>query len=90
MIVRSFDYGPSHIGVALGSTNTRLAQPLTVINSEIRILLLSEIGKVINTHHPEKLVVGISEQLSAKNSLDFASQRSKKFSLPLGKSPMKP
>lgn len=83
MIVLSFDYGPSHIGVALGSTDTGLAQPLTVINSGNPDFVVSEIGKLINLHHPEKLVVGISEQLSAQNSLDFASQLSKKFSLPL-------
>lgn len=83
MIVLSFDYGLSHIGVALGSTDTGLAQPLTVINSGNPDFVVSEIGKLINLHHPEKLVVGISEQLSAQNSLDFASQLSKKFSLPL-------
>lgn len=83
MTIMSFDYGLSHIGVAIGSTDTGLAEPLTVINSGNPTAAIGEIGKLIEGHHPEKLVVGVSERLSAQNSLDFADQLRKKFSLPL-------
>jgi putative Holliday junction resolvase len=83
MTVMSFDYGLSHIGVALGSTETGLAEPLAVINSGNPDITVGEIGKLISIHHPEKLIIGISEQLSAQRSLDFASLLNKTFSLPI-------
>lgn len=79
----SFDYGMSNIGVALGSTDTGLAEPLTVINSGNQKIITGEIGKLINGYHPEKLIVGISEQLSARQSRIFASLLRKTFSLPV-------
>lgn len=83
MIVLSFDYGLSHIGVALGSTDTGLAEPLTVINYKNSDFVISEIKKLLNAHHPEKLIVGISEQLSALQSLEFASLLKRNFDLSL-------
>ncbi len=69
MMIMSFDYGLSHIGVALGSTDTGLAEPLAVIDASGRKNDLKEIAKLIHAHHPEKLIVGISENLSARKSL---------------------
>lgn len=83
MTILSFDYGLSHIGIALGSTDTGLAEPLAVINSGNPDTVTGEIRKLINEHHPEKLIVGVSEQLSAQRSLDFASFLNKTFSLPV-------
>ena len=83
MIVLSFDYGLSHIGVALGSTETGLAEPLTVISTSNLNQDLREIANLIKTYHPEKLIVGISEKSSARQSLDFASGLKKTFSLPV-------
>lgn len=83
MTILSFDYGLSHIGVALGSTDTGLAEPLTVINSGNQKVITGEIGKLINGYHPEKLIVGISEQLSARQSRIFASLLNETFSLPV-------
>ena len=83
MIILSFDYGLSHIGVALGSTDTGLVEPLTVISASGLINGFGEIGKLIRTHHPEKLIVGISEKSSARQSLNFALGLKKTFSLPV-------
>lgn len=83
MIIISFDYGLSHIGVALGSTETGLAEPLKTINASGLNQYLGEIAKLIKIHHPEKLIVGVSEKSSALKSLDFASGLKKTFSLPV-------
>lgn len=83
MLILSFDYGLSHIGVAIGSTDTGLAEPLTVIKTSILNKDLGEITKLIKIHHPEKLIVGVSEKSSARQSLSFASGLKKTFSLPV-------
>jgi putative Holliday junction resolvase len=83
MIILSFDYGLSHIGVALGSTDTGLAEPLTIIKTPILNKDLGEITKLIKIHQPEKLIVGVSEKSSARHSLDFTSELKKTFSLPV-------
>lgn len=83
MAILSFDYGLSHIGVALGSTETGLAEPLTTISTSSLNQDLGEIAKLIKIHHPEKLIVGVSEKSSARQSLDFASGLKKTFSLPV-------
>lgn len=83
MIILSFDYGLSHIGVALGSTDTGLAEPLTVIKTSILNKNLGEITKLIKIYQPEKLIVGVSEKSSALKSLNFASGLKKTFSLPV-------
>ncbi|MBI5356288.1 Holliday junction resolvase RuvX [Candidatus Collierbacteria bacterium] len=79
----SFDFGLSHIGVAVGSTDSGLAELLMVINNSEQNDDLKEISKLINIHHPEKLIVGISENLSARQSLDFADKLKHAFSLPV-------
>ena len=83
MIILSFDYGLSHIGVALGSTETGLTEPLTVINTSALNKDLGEIAKLIKIYQPEKLIVGVSEKSSARQSLNFASGLKKTFSLPV-------
>ena len=69
--------------MALGSTATGLAEPLAVIDSEDLTKAIKEIGKLIKERHPEKLIVGVSEKSSARQSLDFASGLKKTFSLPV-------
>jgi len=83
MIVLSFDYGLSHIGIALGSTDTGLAEPLTVINTSTINKDLGEIVKLIQIHHPKKLIVGVSEKSSAQQSLNFTLELKKTFLLPV-------
>jgi putative Holliday junction resolvase len=83
MTVISFDYGLSHIGVALGSTETGLAEPLTVISTSGLNKDLEKIAELIKIHHPEKLIVGISEKSSARQSLNFALGLKKNFFLPV-------
>jgi len=83
MTVISFDYGLSHTGVAIGSTETGLAEPLTVIHTSALNKDLGEIAKLIKSHQPEKLIVGVSEKSSALKSLNFSSELKKTFSLPV-------
>ncbi|MEC5385412.1 Holliday junction resolvase RuvX [Uliginosibacterium sp. H3] len=84
-----FDFGTARIGVAVGETESGLAQPLIVINSEANDVRFGEIGKLIAEWKPTKLVVGMpatedgSEHAMAPRCRRFANQLHGRFSLPV-------
>lgn len=71
MNVLGIDYGTEHIGIALGSTESGLAEPLTTLlahqnpDSAIRAL--------VSEHHSDIVVVGVSEKTSAAQAEQFAN-----------------
>lgn len=79
MTVLGFDYGEKRIGVAIGSTDTGLAEPLlTLVNSD-RLFL--NIAGLLAVHHPSQLVIGISERISARQADVFTRRLAKETSL---------
>lgn len=78
--VLAFDFGLSRIGAAV-SFGT-LAEPLKVIANNDETW--NEIGKLIEQYHPDRLLVGVSEQEMAKLSQEFGDQLAEYFSLPVG------
>jgi putative Holliday junction resolvase len=84
-----FDFGTARIGVAVGETESGLAQPLIVINSEANDVRFAEIGKLITEWKPATLVVGMpatedgSEHAMAPRCKRFANQLTGRFSLPV-------
>lgn len=56
--VLGFDFGLKHIGVAVGQTVTGSANPLTVLKAKQGIPNWQELAKLIQTWHPDALVVG--------------------------------
>lgn len=84
-----FDFGTARIGVAVGETESGMAQPLTVINSEANDVRFAEIGKLIAEWKPATLIVGMpgtedgSEHAMAPRCRRFANQLNGRFSLPV-------
>ena len=84
-----FDFGTARIGVAVGETESGLAQPLVVINSEANEVRFAEIAKLIAEWKPATLVVGMpsseegSEHAMAPRCRRFANQLNGRFSLPV-------
>lgn len=77
--VLGFDYGKARIGVAIGSTETNLAEPLaTILNSPDH---LSRITELIARFQPNRLIVGVSENTSAHQAHEFADRLRAKFQL---------
>jgi putative Holliday junction resolvase len=84
-----FDFGIARIGVAVGETESGLAQALTVINAEANDVRFGEIAKLISEWKPATLVVGMpatddgSEHAMAARCRRFANQLNGRFSLPV-------
>ena len=80
MTVLGFDYGKKWIGVALGSTDTGLAEPLLTLANSDR--LFPAIAGLLAVHHPSQLVIGVSEWESARQASLFAQRLTHETSLP--------
>lgn len=81
MTILSFDYGDSHIGIATGSTETGLAEPLITLSNSDK--LFGQIEKIFTKYHPAKIIIGASESTSATKAQGFADQIAARFDIPL-------
>ena len=85
----AFDYGTRKLGVALGNTLLRQARPLDIILEPTRIGRFARIAALIDTWHPERLVVGLaldtdgSDQYATNRCRRFANQLHGRFGLPV-------
>ena len=61
-ICLGFDYGVKKIGVAVGDTETNIANGIATVRAVRQKTGWDEITKLINTWQPKKMVVGISRQ----------------------------
>ncbi len=83
--VLAFDFGQKRIGVAVGNTALKQANPLTTIDSEKNEQRFLLIGQLIETWQPVLLVVGLpchvdgSEQEMTRLSLRFARRLASRF-----------
>lgn len=57
-----FDYGVKKIGVAVGDTDTHIANALTTLRAVNQKPAWDEITKLVTTWQPKKMIVGISRQ----------------------------
>ena len=55
----AFDFGEKYIGVAVGDSETGMANPLTLIEGEANDLRFARIAALIAEWHPGRLVVGL-------------------------------
>jgi putative Holliday junction resolvase len=76
--VLGFDFGMKHIGVAVGQTITRTANPLTSLKATDGIPNWDEIAKLISTWGAKALVVGIPLNMDGSDQPITAA--AKKFS----------
>jgi putative Holliday junction resolvase len=87
--VLAFDFGTRRIGVAVGNTITRAAQPLTTIEGERNDVRFATIAELIAQWQPGALVVGLpthadgAEHAMTQRARRFARQLEGRFALPV-------
>jgi putative Holliday junction resolvase len=87
--VLGFDFGLKRIGVAVGNTLVRQAQPLTVITATANDIKFAEIGALIAAWHPVRLIVGVpfhpdgAEHAMTLRCRRFANQLTGRCNLPV-------
>lgn len=74
----AFDYGTKQIGVAVGQTLTRRAEPVTVLRAKDGVPNWDDIARLIAEWKPDTLVVGLP--LNMDGSASDMSGRAEKFS----------
>lgn len=87
--VLAFDFGTRRIGVAVGNTLSRSAQPLATIDAAHDDDRFAAIGRLVGEWQPQALVVGIPVHADGKphamteRALGFARELSAHFALPV-------
>ena len=87
--VLAFDFGTRRIGVAVGNTLTRIAQPLTTINQQRRDERFAAIAALLEEWRPDVLVVGIpvhangAAHAMTARAQQFARELAGRFQLPV-------
>ena len=87
--ILAFDFGERFIGVAVGNDETRMAHPLTTVESRNEVERFAQIGRLIEEWQPGRLVVGEPVSLDgARNVVTdradrFARQLAGRFGLPV-------
>lgn len=87
--VLGFDFGLKRIGVAVGNTLVRQAQPLKVITATANDIKFAEIGQLIGAWRPARLIVGVpfhpdgAEHAMTLRCRRFANQLSGRCNLPV-------
>jgi putative Holliday junction resolvase len=88
-VLLGFDFGMKRIGSAVGQTVTKTARPLSVIKANAGTPQWKDIAKLVQTWHPDALVVGIplnmdgTEQPLTEKARRFADLLQERFQLPV-------
>ena len=87
--VLAFDFGTHRIGVAVGNTLIRFAQPLVTIAGDSETTTMVAIAALVSEWQPQQLVVGLPlhadgtpHAMTAK-ARDFARELGTRFDLPI-------
>jgi putative Holliday junction resolvase len=86
--VLAFDFGTRRIGVAVGNTLSRVAHPLSTIESGLSTRMAA-IGALIAEWEAQQLVVGLpvhadgTPHAMTRNAQRFASDLAERFKLPV-------
>lgn len=87
--ILAFDFGERYIGVAIGDSDTGLANPLAMIDAEANAERFARIDALIREWRPALLVVGLplaldgAEHDMTRRARRFARQLEGRFSLPV-------
>jgi putative Holliday junction resolvase len=85
----AFDFGVKRIGVAMGNTMLRQAEPFKVINAIDNATRFADIQKMLDEWKPARLVVGLpvhpdgTEHDMTARARKFANQLHGRFGLPV-------
>lgn len=87
--VFAFDFGVKRIGVAMGNTMIRQAQPVKVISAVDNATRFADIAALLDEWQPDRLVVGLpmhpdgaAHEMTAR-ARKFANQLNGRFNLPV-------
>jgi len=87
--ILAFDFGARWIGVAVGDTETRLANPLGMFEAESGARRIAEVETLVREWRPERLLVGLplamdgGEHEMTRRARRFARQLESRFRLPV-------
>ncbi|KKQ26264.1 hypothetical protein A2617_01115 [Candidatus Daviesbacteria bacterium RIFOXYD1_FULL_41_10] len=81
MDIIGIDFGRKKIGVALGNSESRFAEPLQVVRYQSLEEGLEKINDVVKKIRAGKVVVGVSEGTSKKEAIEFGNQLESKFGI---------
>lgn len=87
--VLGFDFGLKRIGVAVGNTGIRQAQPLSIIHAATNVAKFLELGALIQEWQPALCVVGLpchpdgTEHDMSLRCRRFANQLHGRFDVPV-------
>ena len=87
--VLAFDFGTHRIGVAVGNSLIRFAQPLVTIAGDSDTTTLAAIAALVNEWQPQQLVVGLplhadgTPHAMTVKAREFARELGKRFGLPV-------
>ncbi|MRX09952.1 Holliday junction resolvase RuvX [Pseudoduganella sp. FT25W] len=85
----AFDFGIKRIGVAMGNTMLRQAEPVKVISAVDNATRFADIQKLLDEWKPARLVVGLpmhpdgAEHEMTARARKFANQLNGRFNLPV-------
>jgi putative holliday junction resolvase len=83
MHILGIDYGRRKIGIAIGETESRLAQPYMVIRSSKQEEAIKKVEQVIQVERVGKVVVGVSEGEMEKETRVFGRLLQEKVGVPV-------
>lgn len=87
--VLAFDYGVKRIGIAVGNTQLKTAQPLTTVHAKNKDQVFQDIQKLIKEWQPDLLVVGLprhpdgAEHEMTQKATRFGNQLHGRMGLPV-------
>jgi len=87
--ILAFDFGSRWIGVAVGDTETRIANPLGMFEAESGGRRMAEVAALVSEWRPERLLVGLplaldgGEHDMTRRARRFARQLEERFQLPV-------
>jgi len=76
----AIDYGTKRIGLAISQAT--LAEPLMVVEYEQEAIALARIAEICQKYQIKQLLIGLSEQVSAEKTRQFAQHLAEVIDLP--------
>lgn len=83
MRVLGIDYGKKKIGLSVGDTESKLAQPYSVIRFKTDVEAIKKVSRVLKVSKVSKVVVGVSEGKMGSESKNFSQDLSRSLRIPV-------
>ena len=83
MKLLGIDYGRRKIGLAMGDTETKFAEPLKTLKFQDFKILVGELRDIVNDYEIKKIVVGVSEGKMAEETKKFGKELEEIIKVPV-------